>query len=275
MHARAPHTLSSLPLSRRPGTRRQRRLTAVAASTVGASWMVAQHLGRVPACFHAKKCTGADLDLWNRPALPGGARDGGASVPAWPPRLASLSAEGVAKRQAGLQDYSSLKRDVLKNTGLFGAGLSVYLLLAQHDLAVAGSALAGTGGSVAYVALLCRHVDALGPGVRSLPPVKGLATNLGAVAVNAVKRIGDVYWNALARPQLLVPVALAVASTAWNDAHDPAADVSYVYLLLGFLSYKVAALDQTYRALKQVTLYAAPVVERPTLAELPDIEDPL
>ena len=68
---------------------------------------------------------------------------------------------------------------------------------------------------------------------------------------------------------------MAAASTAWSDAHDAAADVSYVYLLLGFLSYKVAALDQTYRALKQVTLYAAPVVERPTLADLPDIEDPL
>ena len=107
------------------------------------------------------------------------------------------------------------------------------------------------------------------------PPVKGLATNLGALAVNAVKRIGDVYWNALARPQLLVPVALAVGSTAWNDAHQAAEDVSYVYLLLGFLSYKVAALDQAYRALKQVTLYAAPVSERPILADLPDIEDPL
>ena len=221
---------------------------------------------------HKAPCSDADLDA-HCPA--GSARDGGASAPAWPPRLASLSSEGLAKREAGLQSYSRLKLDLLRNTALFGTGLSVYLLLAQNDLAVAGSALAGTGGSVAYVALLCRHVDALGPGVRSLPPVKGLATNLGAVAVNAVKRIGDVYWNALARPQLLVPVALAVASTAWNDAHDAAADVSYVYLLLGFLSYKVAALDQTYRALKEVTLYAAPVVERPTLADLPDIEDPL
>jgi hypothetical protein len=60
----------------------------------------------------------------------------------------------------------------------------------------------------------------------------------------------------------------------WNDA-DLGPDVSFVYMLLGFLSYKVAALDQTYRALKTVTLYAAPSVERPTLAELPDIEDPL
>ena len=196
-------------------------------------------------------------------------------MPAWPPRLGSLSVEGLAKREAGLQDYSRLKGDLLRNTAAFGTGLSVYLLLAQHDVAVAGSALAGTGGSVAYVSLLCGHVDSLGPGVRSLPPVKGLATNLGALAVNAVKRIGDVYWNALARPQLLVPVALAVGSTAWNDAHQAAEDVSYVYLLLGFLSYKVAALDQAYRALKQVTLYAAPVSERPILADLPDIEDPL
>lgn len=84
--------------------------------------------------------------------------------------------------------------------------------------------------------------------------------------------LGDtVTRNALAHPQLLVPVALAAGCSAWNDA-DVGPDVSYVYLLLGFLSYKVAALDQAYRALKSVTLYATPT-ERPTLAELPDIDD--
>ena len=118
------------------------------------------------------------------------------STPLWPPKLASLSPDALERRRVGLEEYKQLKADLLKNTGLFGAGLSAYLLLAQHDGNIAASAFLGAGGSVAYTALLCRHVDALGPGVRSLPPVKGLATNLGTLALNAVKRVGDVYWCA-------------------------------------------------------------------------------
>ena len=113
----------------------------------------------------------------------------------WPPKLASLSLDGLERRQKGLEEYAQLKAEWLKNTALFGAGLSLYLLLAQHDVAMAASSAVGATGSVAYAALACVYVDRLGPGVRALPPVKGpLAKGLGTLALNAVKRLGDVYW---------------------------------------------------------------------------------
>ncbi len=71
-----------------------------------------------------------------------------------------------------------------------------------------------------------------------------------------------------------MPVALAAGCSAWNKA-DAGPDFQYVYVLLGFLSYKVAALDQAYKALKKVTLYADPAPERPVLPDLPDIDSPL
>ncbi len=81
------------------------------------------------------------------------------------------------------------------------------------------------------------------------------------------------FRHALAHPQLLVPVALAAGCSAWNAA-DVGPDAQYIYVLLGFLSYKVAALDQAYKALKAVTLYAPQVAERPVLKDLPDIDRP-
>ncbi len=79
--------------------------------------------------------------------------------------------------------------------------------------------------------------------------------------------------NALAHPQLLVPVAIAAGGSAWNAA-DAGPDVQFIYVLLGFMSYKVAVLDQAYKALKKVTIWAEVPVERPVLKDLPDIDQP-
>ena len=78
----------------------------------------------------------------------------------------------------------------------------------------------------------------------------------------------------MAHPQLLVPVAIAAGGSAWNAA-DVGPDLQYVWVLVGFLSYKVAVLDQAYKALKAVTIYAPQVSERPVLKDLPDIDEKL
>jgi hypothetical protein len=66
---------------------------------------------------------------------------------------------------------------------------------------------------------------------------------------------------------------MAAGGSAWNAA-EAGPDVQFIYMLLGFLSYKAAVLDQAYRALKAVTIYAAPTVERPVIKDLPDIDQP-
>ena len=50
--------------------------------------------------------------------------------------------------------------------------------------------------------------------------------------------------------------------------------MQYIWVLVGFLSYKVAVLDQAYKALKKVTIYA-PASDRPVLKDLPDIDEKL
>ena len=94
-----------------------------------------------------------------------------------------------------------------------------------------------------------------------------------AFAIDADFRPSNRHRNALAHPQLLVPVAIAAGGSAWNAA-DVGPDLQYVWVLVGFLSYKVAVLDQAYKALKKVTIYA-PVSDRPVLKDLPDIDEKL
>ena len=72
----------------------------------------------------------------------------------------------------------------------------------------------------------------------------------------------------------MVPAALVVGCSAWNAA-DVGPDLQYIYVLVGFLSYKVAVLDQGYKALKAVTLYAPKTSDRPVLRDVPDITDKL
>lgn len=112
------------------------------------------------------------------------------------PKRAPSSASQL-RRVQGLADYAQLKATLLRNTGLIGGGVAGYLLLSQGDLAVAGSVALGGGASVAYLALLCRHVDGLGPGVRGLPLERAPGKNLGALALGAFSRVGDVYWRVL------------------------------------------------------------------------------
>jgi len=192
-----------------------------------------------------------------------------------------LSPAGVARRDASLAEYAALKTELLKNCGVFGAALSGYLALASEDGGVAaGSAAIGAAASVLYLALLCRHVDGLGGGVlgrgggAAAQRALAAARSGGPASLPALARAGaDAYWNALAHPQLLVPVGLAAAVCEYNAGCVEAQRLQPTYLLLGFLSYKAATLDAGWKALKAVTVYAAPDEARPTLPDLPDIDD--
>jgi hypothetical protein len=213
-----------------------------------------------------------------------------------------LSAEAAgsaseARRLLALEQYAALKFELLKNTAGIGAGLSAYLAVAQHDVTSGVSVAVGVGGALAYLVLLGRHVDGLRPGsVRGFKPQRNPGENIVTVMLGAVQRVGDVYWcgsivyvrpacvrcadanvrldrNALGHPQLLVPVAIAAGGSAWNAA-DVGPDLQWIWVLVGFLSYKVAVLDQGWKALKAVTLYEKPS-DRPVLKDLPDITDKL
>jgi hypothetical protein len=111
----------------------------------------------------------------------------------------AAASSSEARRLLNLQQYAELKTELLKNTALIGAGLAAYLATAQHDATSGVSVLVGTAGSLAYLALLCRHVDGLGRGgkVRGMQLQKNPGENIGAVMLDALKRVGDVYWCAL------------------------------------------------------------------------------
>ncbi len=112
------------------------------------------------------------------------------------------AASSSGRREANLAEYAQLKRDLLRNTAGTGLAVALYLALTQDDLGVAGSVALGTGGGVAYLALLCRHVDGLGgagDALRRMPLNKNPGENLGALLLGAVKRVADIYWCA-ARP---------------------------------------------------------------------------
>jgi len=71
--------------------------------------------------------------------------------------------------------------------------------------------------------------------------------------------VAPLFRNRLTRPP----------TPAWNGA-DLGPDAQYAYVLLAFLSYKVAVLDQAWKALKAVTVFARPDSDRPVLLPLPD-----
>jgi len=160
----------------------------------------------------------------------------------------------------------------MKNTLIFGGSLCLYVAGAVHDGgASAGSCALGVLGGALYLQLLYRHVDGMGGGVLGsgggAAAVRTLSAKLGRPgAPNLLVQAADVYTNALAHPQLLVPVAMAAEVAAWPGCQP-------TFMLLGFVSYKAAVLDAAYKALKAVTVYAAPDSGRPVLPELPTLED--
>ena len=205
----------------------------------------------------------------------GGCRRACAASGAAPPASTPSS-----RRDAGLASYASLKAELFRTSATVGALLSAYLLLADASGPnSAASAALGSAAGLAYLRLLCDDVDNVETRrPRRLPPSPPPGDALGAL--HPLRRAASVYAHALARPQLAVPVALAVACCSWNAAHegDAQTQLRLIYVLLGFLCYKAAVIDQGVKALKAVTVYAPPASERPTLAPLPEIDpedDPL
>ena len=190
--------------------RRARMLTPVAvSSSMGALCCSAARVHRADARVPA--AGGPEMRGFGSSGVPRAASPAGAFAsargnggPTLKGRRASAAADAAAssseaRRLLNLQQYAELKTELLKNTALVGTGLAGYLTLAQHDAASGVSVLVGVAGSLAYLALLCRHVDGLGKGgnVRGLKLQRKLSENVGAVLLGAVQRVGDVYWCAL------------------------------------------------------------------------------
>lgn len=179
----------------------------------------------------------------------------------------------LSPRELGLQEYATLKGDMLRNTAQLGAFLTLYLGLTQHDTMAFASGAIGAAGSLAYMALLCRHVDNLGKdNVWAFAKNSNPGDNLLGLIGGAIGRVGDVYKNALLHPQLLVPVAMAAGCSAWNSA-DLGPDILYFDVFICFFTYKVVVLDQGWRALKKVMLVKDDSPARPVIPKFDERDD--
>ena len=135
-----------------------------------------------------------------------------------------------AARQADLERYTQLKQELT----LLTAGLAVAvtaLLEAAYDTETAVSYACGAAGSMLYLRLLSRSVDATKPG--------------GAAG------IGDVVEGTVGGQRLLVPAILVAGWNRWNALAAPVTGVHLQVLpiLVGFFTYKGATVIQLFRDL--------------------------
>lgn len=151
------------------------------------------------------------------------------------------------RRQEGLSAYSALKKDLLLATGAaVAAGTAFCFILFSLQAALSYSL--GGAGSCAYLVLLGADVDKLSredvPAVfkrrlrRTSPRVAAPQEGLQKAVLGSSR--------ALSSPRLVVPAAL-VGLWAASRHLDGELRLELAPLLLGFFSYKAAALYQAYR----------------------------
>lgn len=191
-----------------------------------------------------------------------------------------------------MERYSQIKYDLLR-TNLTQGGLLVLYLAATLGLETAASATAGVGGALLYQYLLQQYTDELGKEGSWAPPTKearekalrknsSFGADPGAIMASFPSRVGDVYRQALVQKRLLVPVALGAAASAVNHTGLDF-EVSYGFMLVGFLTYKAAALTWFWKNDVKVWLVdsiaqdpqVAEFERRPVLAKIPDAEEVL
>eukprot|EP00240_Pyramimonas_obovata_P013267 CAMPEP_0118935422 /NCGR_PEP_ID=MMETSP1169-20130426/15634_1 /TAXON_ID=36882 /ORGANISM="Pyramimonas obovata, Strain CCMP722" /LENGTH=233 /DNA_ID=CAMNT_0006878461 /DNA_START=288 /DNA_END=989 /DNA_ORIENTATION=+ len=204
--------------------------------------------------------------------------------------------EEAAKRrfQEGVQNYAQIKYDLIR-TNLTQGGFIVLYLAATSGLETAGSTTAGVAGAILYQYLLQQYTDQLGKEGSWAPPTKEarekalrkkspFGADPGAIMASFPSRVGDVYRQALLQKRLLVPVALGVSASAINHMNLDF-EVSYGFMLLGFLTYKASALTWLWQndikvwlvdGIVQADPQVAPGVERrPVLAKIPNADEVL
>jgi len=146
---------------------------------------------------------------------------------------------------------------LFKNTRLYATGLVLYATLG-YGVANGVSAAIGGGASLAYLKLLCDHVDALS-GEDTADPhelmytrnlVYEPVTDVFGMLGGAFGKVGAVYAQALFQKRLLIPVVVAGSCAAFNASEAAPFDIQYGPLLVGFLAYKAAVLRQLYQDLR-------------------------
>lgn len=147
-----------------------------------------------------------------------------AQKPASPEEKAALIGTIRAERAA----YARYKQQLLVSTAALGAVLTA-VVFALYAKDVGASFGVGAVGSVAYLHLLNRSIDAVGLDAGDLPPEVGSAAELSA---------------GVQPPRLLIPFIMAMAYNRWNTlaADNVGVTLQLMPMLLGFLTYKGAVI---------------------------------
>ncbi|CAD7699711.1 unnamed protein product [Ostreobium quekettii] len=167
-----------------------------------------------------------------------------------------------------MKEFGVLKFELFKRTAIAGSCFSAYLYLVASDKASI-AALVGSVSCLAYLWMLCRSVDAIGPETKV--PMKE-AEKLPEGAPRKVAKLVASYRHAL-HPRLLVVVALGLGVWLYNSlSGDPLEPGEEGCLLLGFLVYKVA-LIQFYLDARKTKFDPEEFLKRPDFVELSSFGD--
>lgn len=203
--------------------------------------------------------------------------------------------EGAQRRfQEGMDNYAQIKYDLIR-TNMTQGGFIVVYLAATSGLETAASTTAGVAGALLYQYLLQQYTDQLGEEGSWAPPTKearekalrknsSFGADPGAIMASFPSRVADVYRQALLQKRLLVPIALGASAAAINHLNLDF-EVSYGFMLLGFLTYKASALTWLWKndikvwlvdSIVEADPQVAPGIERrPVLAKIPDADEVL
>ncbi|EFJ50235.1 hypothetical protein VOLCADRAFT_104055 [Volvox carteri f. nagariensis] len=170
-----------------------------------------------------------------------------------------------------MKEYQALKDQLQDNNRKCGAVVAAYLLLTVDGQA-ALCALLGSAASYAYLSCLYRDVDSY-RGDTQVPMVEAdkVTGEIENTFIRRMAKVGCAYRQAL-QPRLLVPVALAGLSAAYNQIVGPERALDLLHqgcLLGGFLSYKLALLIKLADDLTPKT-YVDSTDTRPRLEPIED-----
>lgn len=113
--------------------------------------------------------------------------------------------------------YKNVKKQFKIKTCIVGAIVSSsYGITSGFNYGI--SSLIGTAFSFTYVNMLCDYVD-------------------------------NIEKNSESK-HILVPVAMIVGETLWNNYYDNICNLDYLTTIVGFLSYKLALYELLYEAIK-------------------------
>lgn len=166
------------------------------------------------------------------------------------------------RRRKGFEEYEALKKELSSTTIGVAAAVDAYIFLTLSPQ-TAISYTIGAFGSYLYLQLLYRHADSVSEentaeifqkrrkkiiGIRSSDVQESLEKTIRGCGIS------------LSSPRLVIPAALYslwAISTHFTGASSDSFHLEVTPLMLGFFSYKAAALIQAYRDNKDLLLIIA------------------